>query len=140
MILAMGLIGKLVEEVKRQDNNAARHYSCLFGTADEQIMSLHGEWKDEEGFHKDYESLRELYLTGDYEPARDIGPIEDKFFVFANDCRECHVDTGCWAGPYTDEWNLLSNHPGITKPMHSEALKVWNARKLTYAQATSRET
>jgi hypothetical protein len=126
---------------KERQLESSRYYSLSFGTADEQISSLSGRWGNVEDFHEHFQIAREVFMESDhgYEK-REIGPIEDKFFVFHEDCGPCNpVPCQSFAEmPYVDEWNLLGNYPGLTNPMHPEAKKAWDRRRLTYEQAVKK--
>jgi hypothetical protein len=78
---------------------------------------------------------------------QDIGPIEDKWFVFHDDCGKCDVKiaTGSFMASscypfreYRDEWNLLNNYPGLSRPMLPEAKAVWDNLRVNYEQAKER--
>lgn len=100
-------------------------------------MSFGGKWGDLEWFHDQYECVRGV-LKKDKYLDKDIGDIQDKFFVFADDCKPLNppvINPYFPDLPYLTEWNLLSNWPGLRTPMTQEAAEVWNKRKLNYTQA-----
>lgn len=127
------------------------------GTADRMFgcgMSL--EWgSSEERFRDDYAGVREaLQNQMDHtpydmepEPDEDIGPPEDKWYVFYDDlhgaCDEVckHSSEGAsdgWDRRFTRELDLFANWPGHVVPMHPSAQKFWDLRKVGYAEAVAR--
>ncbi len=136
------------EHIARQEfewkQNAARCWHTQFGTEDRILSGLSGEWDSNPRFagqpttieqlHEEYNYIRKLHKEGDgledkrmYQwPLEDFGLLEDKFFVFSDDCGKCNVEIEGRDWPFTDEWNLLNNFPGLSNPMHPEAKKVWD--------------
>jgi hypothetical protein len=118
----------------------SRQYHCKFGTTDHQLMSFGGKWQDLEWFHEQYECVRKV-LSEHRHLDKDIGDIKDKYFVFVDDCQQLDppvINPYFPDMPWTDEWNLLSNWPGLRQPMTPEALAAWNRRKLNYEQAVEK--
>ncbi len=131
-----------VEEQRRREwlIEQSKEYCLKFGTVDSQLMSYCGKWQDLEWFHDQYECVRSV-LNDAHNLGKDIGDIKDKYFVFVNDCQKLDPPVHYLYFPdipWMDEWNLLSNWPGLRNPMMPEALAAWNRRKLTYEQAVEK--
>lgn len=145
----------------------ASEFVCMVGSEGRLYLTVSGHWGDTEAdLRENLEGVRQA-LVGEYEhPCPEsateeeradfqqwvedclmhdrgsiaLPPPEELWFVFMNDCGECEVlvEEQEWAGPYTDEWNLLNNFPGLKQPMHPAALEAWRARRVGFAEAARR--
>ena len=132
-----------IAERRRQEElrERARHYHLYFGTVDQEILTLYGEWGDVDRFVSQYNDIRKMYREYSQEEwmnppgpmhidQKEIGLIEDKWFVFDEDCDSCDVkiELDGRTHEYQREIDLLSNWPCLKTPMHPEGKKVWDRR------------
>lgn len=140
--LNMDDLNEMIRAFNESGDDAARLFTtALVGNVDgpEGIMTMSIHRSKPERLLAEYNEMRNVLMTlSEPYQARDIGPVEDAFFVLIDDCIRLEVPIQTRPNdtfPLSREWDAFMN-AGIAGP--EKIKEIWNRRKITFDQLFER--